>query len=180
MTGEERQVVLDLLKSSEAKLLELTAGLSGAQWHFQETPERWSIAGILEHMIVFEDFIRGVIQDLLAQPPEPERAAGVAEKEPLVMAIGHARERKIGARDAMIPRGRWTDMQEMLAEFRKRRARTLSFAAETQADLRSRFFAHRTLGDLDCYQWLLVLGQHGARHALQIEELMAHPDYPAR
>ena len=45
MTSEERQVVLDLLDSGEGRLLELTAGLSAAQWSFQETPERWSIAG---------------------------------------------------------------------------------------------------------------------------------------
>lgn len=178
MTNEERNVVLDLLDSGETRLLGLTAGLSSAQWHFQETPERWSIAGNIEHLIVFENFIVDVIQDLLSKPAEPEKAAGVAAKEPLVMAIGHAREQKITARDAMAPQGRWTDMQEMMAELGKTRARVRAFAAGAQGDLRSRFFAHRSLGDLDAYQWLLVLGQHRARHALQIQEVMTHRDFP--
>ncbi|HVY94774.1 MAG TPA: DinB family protein [Bryobacteraceae bacterium] len=178
MTGEERHVVLDLLDSGEARLLGLTAGLSGAQWRFRETPERWSIAGNIEHLVVFENFILGVLQDLLAKPAEPEKAAGVAAKEPLVMAIGHAREKKISARDAMVPQGRWSDMQAMMAEFARTRERVRAFAADVQGDLRSRFFAHRSLGDLDAYQWLLVLGQHRARHALQIEEVMAHADFP--
>ncbi|HVW07940.1 MAG TPA: DinB family protein [Bryobacteraceae bacterium] len=178
MTNEERQVVLDLLDSGETRLLGLTAGLSTAQWHFQETPERWSIAGNIEHLIAFENFILGVIQDVLAKPAEPEKAAGVAAKEPLVMAIGHARQHKIQARDSMVPHGRWTDMREMMAEFGKIRERVRAFAADVQGDLRSRFFAHRSLGDLDAYQWLLVLGQHRARHALQIEEVIAHRDFP--
>ena len=180
MTSDERQVVLELLDSGEARLLELTAELSPAQWHFQETPERWSIAGNIEHIVVFENFILGVIRELLAQAPEPARAIGVAEKESLVMAIGHARERKIVARDAMLPVGQWTDMAEMLLEFRKIAERVRTFVAEVQEDLRGRFFAHRSLGDLDGYQWLLVVGQHRARHALQIQEVMGHPGYPAK
>jgi hypothetical protein len=178
MTSEERRVVLDLLDSGAAQLLELTAGLSLAQWHFQETPERWSIAGNIEHIVVFENFILGVIRDLLEQTPEPARAAGVAEKEPLVMAIGHARARKIAARDAMLPVGRWTDTAKMLEEFRKTRERVRTFAAEEQGDFRSHFFVHRSLGDLDAYQWLLVVGQHRARHALQIEQVKRDPGYP--
>jgi hypothetical protein len=179
MTSEERQAVLDLLDSGGARLLELTAGLSAAQWHFQETPERWSIAGNMEHVVVFESFILGVVRNLLEQAPEPEKAAGVAEKDPLVMAIGHARARKIAARDAMLPVGRWSDMAEMLEEFRKTQERVRGFVAEAQGDFRSHFFAHRSLGDLDAYQWLLVVGQHRARHALQIEQVTAHADYPA-
>lgn len=180
MTNEERRVVLDLLDSGEARLLELTGDLSAAQWDFQETPERWSIAGNIEHLVVFESFILSVLQDLLKQPAEPQKAAGVAEKEPLVMAIGHARERKISARDAMLPQGRWTDMAEMMEEFRRTRGRVRAFAEEVQGDLRRHFFAHRSLGDLDAYQWLLVVGQHRARHALQIGEVKKHPGYPAK
>jgi hypothetical protein len=179
MTPEERRAALELLDLSEARLLELTAGLTDAQWHFQETPERWSIAGNIEHMVVFENFILGVIRDLVKGPGEPGKMAGAAAKESLVMAIGHAREKKISARDAMVPRGRWSDMREMLEEFRKARGRVRTFVEETQADLRGHFFAHRSLGDLDGYQWLLVVGQHGERHARQIEEIMAHPGYPS-
>jgi len=178
MTSEERQVVLDLLDSGEGRLLELTAGLSAAQWCFQETPERWSIAGNIEHIVVFENFILGVVQDLLRQAPEPLRAPGVAAKERLVMAIGHARERKIVARDAMVPVGRWTDMAEMMEEFRKTRERVRTFVVNVQGDLRGRFFAHRSLGNLDAYQWLLVVGQHRARHALQVEQVITHAGYP--
>jgi len=180
MTSEERQVVLGLLDSGEARLLELTAGLSPAQWHFHETPERWSIAGNIEHVVVFENFILGVVRDLLAGAPQPEKAAGAAAKERQVMAIGYARNVKISARDAMVPQGRWTDMPEMVAELRKTSERVRAFVMEAPGDLRSHFFAHRSLGDLDAYQWLLLVGQHRARHALQIAEVTGHPDFPSK
>jgi hypothetical protein len=179
MTNEERQAALDLLDAGEARLVGLTAGLTPARWHFRETPERWSIAENIEHIVVFENFILGVVRDLMEQAPDPSRAGGVAEKERLVMTIGHARERKIMARDAMLPQGRWADMAEMMEAFRGIRERVRTFVADAQGDLRGRFFAHRSLGDLDAYQWLLVVGQHRARHALQIEQVMAHPNYPA-
>ncbi len=66
----------------------------------------------------------------------------------------------------------------MLAEFHTRRAETVEFAESTQADLRSHFFAHVTFGDLDCYQWLVVMGQHTLRHVAQIEEIKASLEYP--
>jgi hypothetical protein len=33
-------------------------------------------------------------------------------------------------------------------------------------------------GELDLYQWLIVLSKHGERHALQIEEIKANPAWP--
>jgi hypothetical protein len=46
MEIQERQLVLDQLASSEARLLELVEGLTPEQWSFRETPERSSIAEI--------------------------------------------------------------------------------------------------------------------------------------
>jgi hypothetical protein len=175
----ERQLVLDQLTSSEARLLELVDGLTPEQWSFRETPERWSIAENMEHLVVFENFILEIIEKSLQRPAEPGKMALVAGKDQLVLGLANARETKLNAREAVRPIGRWQDTGELVVEFRKARARTIAFAEQTQADLRDHFFRHIALGDLDCYQWLLVMGQHGARHALQIEEIMADPAYPA-
>jgi hypothetical protein len=67
----------------------------------------------------------------------------------------------------------------MLAEFRATRAETRAFVVGLEGDLRGHFFAHVALGDLDCYQWLVVMAQHGERHARQIEQVKADPGYPA-
>jgi hypothetical protein len=185
MEAQERQLVLDQLASSEAHLLELVDGLTPQQWNFREKPERWSIAENIEHVIAFENFITDVIARVMKDSAEPEKRAYASAKEPFVLRIANDRGKKFNAREVVRPVGRWPDTAEMIAELRKTRARTLAFvteafAAENKSDLRSHFFAHVALGDLDCYQWLLVMAQHGSRHALQIEEIKADPAYPAK
>ncbi len=183
MRPDERQLVLDQLVSSESRLLALIGGLTPAQWSFREAPERWSIAENVEHLAVFEDFIRQAIASALAttpgETPGPARLAAIAAKDTLVLSVADARDATFIARDATRPVGRWPDPADIVVHLRAARASTIAFVAESDADLRNRFFAHIAFGDLDCYQWLLLLGRHTLRHARQIERVMAHPAYPA-
>ena len=160
------------------RLLELVRGLTPAQWNFRETPERWSIAQNIEHVIVLENFIVQKVTEVLEQPADTTKKDAVAGKDSLVFGLAESRNAKLIAREAARPMGRWPDTSELVAELRRTRARTVAFASETQAELRTHFFPHIAFGDLDCYQWLVVLGQHGFRHALQIEEIKANPAYP--
>jgi hypothetical protein len=179
MEIHERQLVLEQLASSEARLLELVRGLTEEQWSFRETPERWSIAENIEHLIMFEGFIRSAIAKTLEGPAEPEKKTGVGAKEPLVLGVANGRSNKLIAREVVRPVGRWPDRSELVLELQKTRAVTVAFAAETKANLRDHFFPHIAFGDLDCYQWLVVLGQHSARHAFQIEEIKADAGFPS-
>ena len=178
MDARERQFVMEQLASSEARLLGLVEGLSTAQWRFREDAERWSIAEILEHLVVFEGFITAAVTNSLQGPAEPGKMALAGAKEPLALGLAESRGVKLKAREATRPVGRWVDGADLVAEFRKARARTIEFAAETECDLRGHFFAHIAFGDLDCYQWLLVIGQHTLRHCLQIEEVLSDSRFP--
>jgi hypothetical protein len=71
ISQQERQLVLDQLASSEVRLMNLVAGLTPPQWNFHESPERWSITEIFEHVVVFENFILRTIEKILTQPAEP-------------------------------------------------------------------------------------------------------------
>jgi hypothetical protein len=177
MDLQERQLVLNQLASSEARLLELVEGLTPQQWRFREKPDRWSIAEIVEHVILFENFITKAITNAMGAEAEPGKRASAAGKESAVLGLANSRSTRIMAREPVRPVGKWPDPTVLVGELRQIRARTLAFAAETQADLRNHFFPHLTLGDLDCFQWLVVLAQHASRHALQIEEIKALPGY---
>jgi DinB superfamily len=178
MEAQERQLVLGQLASSEARLLEIVKGLSPEQWSFRETPERWSIAENIEHIIALENFVTQEIAKAIQDAAQPDKKALAPAKESLVLGLANTRTTKMNAREAARPKGRWPDPVELIAELRKTRTRTMAFAAETKADLRDHFFPHIAFGDLDCYQWLVALGQHGFRHALQIEDIKAHPAFP--
>lgn len=179
MQAQERQLVIDRLQSSETLILSLVKDLTPAQWNFHESPNRWSIAENIEHLALFEHFITEAITKSLQAPAEPEKKPAAPAKEPHVLAIATSRDAKLTAREVVRPTGRWPDPAEAIAEFRKARAQTIAFVTETQADLRNHFFPHISLSDLDCYQWLVLLGRHTLRHTLQIEEIKANPGYPA-
>ena len=178
MKVDEREFVVGELRASEARLLEVVRGLTEEQWRFREAPERWSIADVVEHLVVWESFMLGAVRGALEGAAEPEKQAAVAGKDALVLGLAGSRDQPLKAREAARPTGRWSDLGEMLAEFRARRARTIEFAESTQADLRSHFFAHVTFGDLDCYQWLVAMGQHTLRHVGQIEEIKRSVGFP--
>ena len=177
MEVQERELVLQQLASSEARLLGLVDGLSEAQWTFRETPERWSIAGIVEHCALFEGFILGKIVAVIEAGPEPEKRVDVEIKEGLVMGLAQARATPFVSREIVRPTGAWSQAKAV-AELRAARAKSVAFATETEAPLRDCFFAHIAFGDLDCCQWLLLLGQHMERHVLQVEEVMADAEFP--
>lgn len=178
MTTEEREFVVGELRASEARLLEVVRRLTEEQWRFREGLERWSIAEVVEHLVVWESFMLGAVRGALEGPAEPEKRAGVAGKDPLVLGLAGSRDKPLKARETAQPTGRWSDCGEMLEEFRARRAMTIEFAESTQKDLRSHFFAHITFGDLDCYQWLVAMGQHTLRHVGQIEEIRRSEGFP--
>jgi hypothetical protein len=180
MRADEREFVVGELVASEARLLEVTSGLTAAQGTFRTGPERWSIAEVVEHLVVWESFMLGAVRGALEGPAEPEKQAAVAGKYPLVLGLAGSRDKPLKAREAAQPTGRWSDFGEMLGEFRTRRAQTIEFAESMQADLRSHFFAHVAFGDLDCYQWLVAMGQHTLRHCAQIEEIMRDGEFPGR
>jgi hypothetical protein len=50
--------------------------------------------------------------------------------------------------------------------------------SSTNAPLRQSGFPHPILGNLDCYQWVLLIGGHGERHRAQAEEVMADANFP--
>jgi hypothetical protein len=171
---------MDQLTASQSRLLATVADLTQQQWYFRESPDRWSIAENLEHLIHFESFITQAISNALAHPAEPEKQSHAASNQPRVLSLGSAESRrtKLIAREAVRPTGKWCDPNVLIEEFRRARAHTVAFTSETDADLHNHFFPHIAFGDLDCYQWLLVISFHTGRHILQIQQVKSHPAYP--
>lgn len=192
MNERERQLAADHLAASEGRLFGLVDGLTAEQWSFHPGEGRWSIAECLEHVMRVENRIFGVIEKKLEGPPEPAKPSAVEssareasaleasalEKDAVIAKMVPDRTNRREAPEPVRPLGQWPDTAELLAEFQKTRARTAQFVAHTEGDLRSHSIPHPAFGDLDCYQWLLVLGLHGERHARQIEEIKADPGYP--
>jgi hypothetical protein len=111
---------------------------------------------------------------------EPAAAKLSREKDALILRAMPDRSRKATAPEEVAPEGRFTDPEQAKAYFSIMRNMTASFVREAKDDLRAHGFKHFAFGDLDVYQWALLLGGHCERHTKQIEEVKADAGFPGK
>ena len=172
MKDLDRQRLLTHLDMTESWLVSEIDGLTADQLAFHSSADTWSITDVVEHLAIAEPQYWQRVQDSMKQPAtgaKPEATdAGI-----LWYGIDRTNRAKTG--EARVPKGRFKNVQESLAEFRKLRAAIRNYAATTQEDPRSRMLLE---GNMDVYQWLLMISTHSQRHILQIREIKAHASYP--
>jgi len=178
MDNKERELVLDHLSASGERLLQAVDGLSAEQRTFQPAEDRWSVAGCVEHIILVERVVFNGIQAALRESPNPAKQAEIRPKDQVVLDRVPARIHRVMGPVEVHPQNRWPDFEVLLRQFTITRDDSVAFATHTNADLRSHFFPHPFLADLDCYQWLLFMATHCERHVRQMEEVMSDPAFP--
>jgi len=178
MNENERQAVATELSASRERLLGVVEGLTPEQWTFHPAEGRWSIGECVEHVTAVENRIAGLIGGKLAGLPDPEHESPQQGKDAEILKLVVDRTNRREAPEHVRPTGKWTDTNSLIDKFHTTRLRTEQIAAEADANLRNYFIPHGYFGELDCYQWLLVLGGHAERHARQIEEIKADAGFP--
>jgi uncharacterized damage-inducible protein DinB len=177
MTVAERETLLRNLASSRERLLAIVQGLSAEQLHYRVAPGRWTVAECVEHIATVEGRVLGLIHKTLSSGPTPGKRSVMEGRDGALVEDVAGRATRFQAPEYLIPKGQWSDDQ-LLKEFEAARQRTREFVSSTGADLRRHFYAHPALGELDLYQWLLLIGAHCDRHRAQSEEVMASAGFP--
>ena len=75
LTEAEKKEGLAQLERTRRGVIEATKGLSNAQWKFKPAPDRWSVAEVLEHIVLVEDFLLEITSKKVMQAPagKPDR-----------------------------------------------------------------------------------------------------------
>lgn len=172
LTPGDRQRLVAHLELTEAWVVSEVEGLSPAQLAFRPAPDAWSVKDVVEHLGIAEPQYWTQVTNSLKQPatgykPETTDAA--------ILWYGIDRTNRATTGEARVPDGRFKNAQEALASFRALRATMLTQARTTQDDLRGRKLLE---GNMDVYQWFLMISTHAQRHILQIREIKATPGYP--
>jgi hypothetical protein len=173
------------LQQTQNGVIGATKGLSQAQWSFKPAPDRWSIAEIVEHMVLAEDLILGPVRQQLANAP----AAGEREAskvDAIVMNQMPDRTTKFKAPDIIQPTGRWTAAVTM-DRLRQNYAQLMEYLENTP-DLRRhsvdapslKALSKGAYDSMDGYQWILTAAAHIERHTKQILEVRADASFPAK
>lgn len=171
MTDGERQRLVSHLEMTESWLVSELAGLSDAQLQFRMSPDSWSIADVVEHLSIAEPQYWKQLQDSLKPP-----AAGYKSEstDAAILWYGIDRTNRTRTGEARVPHQKATP-KETLASFRRLRAEMLQAAKGSQEDMRGRKLLD---GNMDVYQWFLMISTHSQRHILQIREVKGHAGYP--
>src|SRR3954454_11002064 len=175
LSADERAKAADYLISTRDNLRQSLRDVAEEQWDFKPAPEQWSIAEVLEHVVLIETRIHNLIRKM-PEAPEAEPDRDNQRIEEFILANLHRRSRKVQAPPHLLPTRRWSP-EEMLQQFGNSRDKTLQLLAEAPG-LRGHVFPHPLFGPWDGYQWLLALAGHTARHTGQILELKLKFEFP--
>ncbi|HXS94750.1 MAG TPA: DinB family protein [Candidatus Limnocylindrales bacterium] len=180
MTTAEMDRAKQNVTAAEEAVAAAIAGLTDAQWHFKESPGRWSIAQCVEHMTIFNELVTGPVRVALSQAPPSTNPA----PDEVILERIPAREQRFSAPPTAIPTGS-ANPADALARLRKA-ARGLIEYLEATPDARDHAIPSPPLKAIsggqyelmDGYQWVLAAAGHMQRHTAQALEVKAHPAFP--
>lgn len=165
----------DLLEEIRRETFALVSGLSDDDFGRRE-PGEWSVADILEHLILSEIGTSKVIRKMLKEragtlPPYPADDSVLAVRE-FPPPPG-----KVTAPEPVRPTGPPRTKARVMAELAECRVRTLeSLAMLAGSDPRASEFPHPRLGPINLYEWpALTIASHERDHQLQIAGIVRAP-----
>lgn len=167
-------------KETYNTLEQTVSGMTKEQLHFKPSEESWSISQCLEHIVLTEGMIFGMIKEGMLQPDNPEQISEITLTDQEIVTMASDRSEKFKAPDILLPEGKYEDAQIALNDLKNQRAEIFTFMETTPIeDLRSRVSVSPT-GSTDAHQSLLYLAGHTARHTLQIEEIKSSTGFPGQ
>ncbi|GAB3332985.1 hypothetical protein GCM10027299_39970 [Larkinella ripae] len=175
-TDADQQYTVENLKRTRDELIRETESLTDAQWHFHETPERWSIAEVVEHLALWEIIWAREISVGTRNKPQPELNQTSRPDHYYTTFIMEDTPHQ--SSDLSKPTG-FIRGKDNLTFFLRHRDQAIAFAEKTKVDMRAQFeFTAagdnpRNMHQVYLYQW-----GHVDRHLRQIRKVKAHANYP--
>jgi hypothetical protein len=184
LTQQELDQARLFLQQTQNALIGITKGLSEAQWEFKPTPDRWSIAENLDHIVLVQERVLGPILDQLANAPAPPADRDYAQVDAIVINQFPTRLNKFPAPEFVHPIDQ-TAPGELLSRlslnYARLAERLLLTSGLRQHALEApplKAVSQGAFDLMDGYQWILAAAAHTERHTKQMLEVMADPAYP--
>ena len=127
LTTEEITTASRHLAVTRGFLVESVSGLSAAQWNFKPNNHAWSIAEVMEHLVIFEGRVHAIIGNM-SNAPESAWGGKQIEMDRFVLNEVAKRTIKVGAPIPVRPTHRWSG-PEALQLFIASREQTIQLLA---------------------------------------------------
>ncbi len=185
LTPQELDQARLFLQQTENAVVGATKGLSDAQWTFKPAVDRWSIAEILDHVVMVQERVAGPLLGNLASAPPPPAGQDSKLVDAIVINQFTTRLSKFPAPEFVRPAADISPV-EFLIRLRSNYA-LLAEHLESTPGLRRhavdapplKAVSGGAFAVMDGYQWILAAAAHTERHAKQMLEVKADPNYPS-
>ena len=167
-------IVEDLLQARR-ELHETLRSLTDEQRAARPVGDRWSVAQIVEHLVIVEGGAGRMISNLIKE------AVATGERETETTSVLASLDHfgietptvRIEAPERVQPREGLT-VEESLARLDATREKLLSVITSASGVPLAKVTApHPALGPFNGYQWIVLIAQHERRHTRQIEAVAA-------
>lgn len=174
------------LDACRARLRATVENLNDAQANFRPAVDAWSIAEIVEHLVLIENSLTRAFNVMLARYEESCGANAAHSTSPedfrasalkLAEHMTNAADGKIQAPERLRPSGAKTIAQSLAALQESRAALSALRPRFEQTNLCAIEFPHPMFGTLNLAQWIYFIGLHEARHLRQIKSLIQSTEF---
>ena len=162
-----RSTLSEALKNNETDLLNYLENISEADYFNKPSELIWSMAEILEHIILTESYVIANLQNFHPSDKEISSRHPNGKVEYLVLD----RNRKVPAPEVLVPKGNYESKQAAMEAFQKVREASNKFLSSLKTPLVEIGFPHFTLGMLNGENWMTFIPAHCERHRKQMEEV---------
>lgn len=180
----------EVIKYLDKQRAALRAAVDAVPEHARNTPpseKQWSVAQVLNHLTMIDRRVAMGMSKWIADAKARGLAAetgtsSVLNSVPSALITDRSRRfeapEEIRPGDGVDADTAWSELEEARAQLR---AAFLSGDGLALGEIKQ---AHPVLGPINMYQWMLFVGSHEARHALQIREIgsaasVAKPSVPS-
>jgi hypothetical protein len=176
-TEADRKYLLDNLIRSKEEIIAETKGLTKEQWNFKESPDRWSINQIVEHICFWELIQMNEVSVALRMGPLPDLPQHLPDSmfidpDPKRLKQNIATE-YTKPFTYSVPLGN-NEGKNNLIWYTTMRNESIEYLKTTTDNLRIHYICFGP----NIHQRYMMFFRHSFRHLGQIREVKAHPKYP--
>lgn len=164
--------IYEEIDDTRARLVVAVEELTDEQIGFRPSPEKWTVAEIVEHLSITERRLARMLGMLVGKLEDEAASEEGSPFAPVSVTqyLERASREKYTAPEEIRPKG--APLPDSLSRLRDSRAAVHELRARVErVDGTRAQFPHPAWGPLDLYHWLAFLGLHEQRHLSQIEAL---------
>ncbi|MEM7187625.1 MAG: DinB family protein [Bacteroidota bacterium] len=179
---EDRSFLSENLESSIKAVLNEVGHLNNQQWHWKSSDSTWSIAMVIEHLILHDELFYREARVLTGIPEMSTQPDSLFATDEEIYSYKEITSKNTGkAPSYMEPLGRWCSKEDATSAYSRIRNAMIEFVNSSDSDLR-RIYTSSGRGPTqyrDLHQLLLISVAHTQRHLQQIQNIKTLAEFPS-